>query len=131
MKPHYLIPCLVLSVHVTGCGAKCDVPALIVNILDGTGAPAPADNLWWSQNGEEHPAEVCSDSVAATEPDTGNWCITYFVEDVRSGECTLRVEYEGMEATTVIDADLPIHSDRHCPHEPDQYTSITVPWSFE
>ena len=127
MKPHPLRLCLVLSLCMTGCGSKCDEPALFVNIIDGSGAPAPADNLWWTQDGEERPPELCTDH----EPDTGGWCVTYVIIDARSGECTLRVEYEDMEVTTTIIADLPRHSDWHCPKEPDQYTNITVPWSFE
>ena len=130
MKLHPLRFCQILSLCMTGCGSKCDTPSLFVDIIDGSGAPAPADNLRWTQDGEEHNA-FCSDSIPDAEHDTGGWCVTYTIINAHSGEITLRVEYEGMEATTVIDADLPIHSDWHCPPEPDQYASITVPWSFE
>jgi len=130
MKPHHLMPCLILPLHVMGCGGKCDAPVLFVSIVDATGEPAPSDGLWWTQEGEEHRFQYCSDFESGTESDTGNWCITYMVP-ANSGECALRVEYGEMEVTSTIETDLPYHGGFCCPHGPDQYANITVPWSFE
>ena len=123
-----LMPSLLLSLHLTGCASKCESPSLTVYVIDGTGAPAPADNLWAIQDGVEVPADVCTDH----EPDTGATCVKFVIFGAHSGECTLRVEYEGMEATTTIEAEMWYHSSRrHCQAAPDQVVNFTVPWSFE